>query len=151
MHQGVHPMGLTAKGPPPYPSIASLESPTAETGHAGSPAWAQWWTHSWGCTKDGPGPALSCIRRSTHTLTTLACGYLPGSSRGYYLIATDALRLAQLHGSSRGYYLLATDALRLAQLVGASTAAVSHSRGTFVVIAAATTFLPLTPSGLPSW
>ena len=103
-----------------------------ETGHAESlAARGQWWTHGWGCTKDGPGPALSCIRLSTLTLTTPACEDLPGSSRGYYFIATDALRLAQLEG--------------------ASTTEVSHSRGTFVVVAVATTFLPLTPSGLRSW
>ena len=65
----------------------------------------------WGCTKDSPQPS-TFVHPSlhTHTLTALACGDLPGSSRGYYLLATDALRLAQQ--------------------LGASTAAVFCSRGT---------------------
>ena len=119
-------MGLTAKGPPPNPSIASLESPITETGHAESPRWGA-------VVGDAPMAALAQHFRASvvpHALTTLACENLPGSSRGYYLIATDALRLAQLEG--------------------ASTTAASHSRGTFVVVAVARTFLPLTPSGLRS-
>ena len=62
-------MGLTClDGNAPTLTNVTLESPGEETGHAESPAGAQWWTHSFG---DAPKTATAQRFRAprSHTLT----------------------------------------------------------------------------------
>ena len=68
-------MGLTClDGNAPTLTNVTLESPGEETGHAESPAGAQWWTHSFG---DAPKTATAqrfratCFHTNTHSLARM--------------------------------------------------------------------------------
>ena len=68
-------MGLTClDGNAPTLTNVTLESPGEETGHAESPAGAQWWTHSFG---DAPKTATAqrfratCSHTNTHSLARM--------------------------------------------------------------------------------
>ena len=113
-------MGLTClDGNAPTLTNVTLESPGEETGHAESPAGAQWWTHSFG---DAPKTATAqrfratCFHTNTHSLARMIEATKPcqehfmqqthfnSVGRCVDLDSTDSCQAARAAGTGTLYY-----------------------------------------------